>query len=186
MKTICRYCGIEFEQTDEGRKRYCSKKCYSCAKAKRHYVRYGILGSRRVDDRFLCGFCGRSYKPTGRKQKYCSGECSASSQTRFLSIPECLESASRKLDKTIGYVRVYCPMHPKANGWGYVYEHRLIMEGIVGRLLTKEEQVHHINGKRWDNRPENLVLMSASDHSRLTSKNNRLSFLKNDNQNKSL
>ncbi len=32
------------------------------------------------------------------------------------------------------------------------------MEQILGRLLTKDENVHHKNGDRLDNRPENLEL----------------------------
>lgn len=61
-----------------------------------------------------------------------------------------------------GYVLVFSPDHPRVLTNGYVPQHRLAMESMIGRYLRSDESVHHKNGVRHDNRPENLELWARS------------------------
>lgn len=62
-----------------------------------------------------------------------------------------------------GYVKVLRKEHPRADTAGYVLEHVLVMEESLGRHLEPHERVHHRNGRRDDNRVENLELWKHKD-----------------------
>ena len=72
-----------------------------------------------------------------------------------------------------GYRVIYFPNHPsamKSNNWnGFIYEHIVKAERMLGRSLTKKEYVHHLNSNRLDNRVENLLVLECSQHTKLHS-----------------
>ena len=63
---------------------------------------------------------------------------------------------------TKGYSWVYT-MDDRFKGW--TKEHQLIAEWVTSRKLDEDECVHHVNFVKTDNRPENLRIMTKSEHS---------------------
>ena len=64
-----------------------------------------------------------------------------------------------------GYKMIYMPEHHRADSTGCVYEHILVAERKLGRLLKDGECVHHLNEIRNDNREENLIVFKTiGDH----------------------
>ena len=51
--------------------------------------------------------------------------------------------------------------HPRANKIGFVAEHIIVAEKMIGRHITKDEVVHHIDGDKKNNSPENLMVFST-------------------------
>lgn len=65
------------------------------------------------------------------------------------------------------YVFILNPEHPFACKDGYIREHRLVVEKSLNRHLTEQEQIHHINENKSDNRISNLYLFPThSEHMR--------------------
>jgi hypothetical protein len=61
-----------------------------------------------------------------------------------------------------GYALLYDPLHPNSFQGGWVTEHIVVMSELLGRPLAPGEEVHHLNGQRADNCPENLELWAKS------------------------
>lgn len=85
-------------------------------------------------------------------------------QGRFGELASNWRGGRRLANKRQGYYYVYSPTHPHCTTSGYVMEHILVAEKKIGRYLKRGEVVHHVNHIKSDNRPENLLVMTRSEH----------------------
>ena len=126
--------------------------------------------------RFGDPLAGRSYPGVISASKKCTAE---GCENKVLANGVCVAHYQRK--KKYGNSMEHIPIRKKNPGQIYasvkgtqgysvmwdatrkksVAQHRLVMEQIIGRPLTRKETVHHKNGNRGDNRPQNLELWAS-------------------------
>lgn len=114
-----------------------------------------------------CEGCGETVinYPSHKHSRFCSKECAApiihrSNKAPFQGAGPLHYGWKGGRAKAKGYVKIYTPDHPSVQGKKrkYVLEHRLVMEKMLGRLLTDTERVHHKDGNKTNNDPSNLEL----------------------------
>lgn len=94
-----------------------------------------------------CAQCGKQFFRPHKINKFCSRECYTAHRWGR-------PGKRRFTESRTGYIVV-------TKGTWRQYEHRAIMEKEIGRKLRPEESVHHRNGIKDDNRPENLELWAT-------------------------
>ena len=122
-----------------------------------------------------CEQCGGVFKPDRATSKFCSKACAGEARARCggpktveppkIAVMPKMVGDRRKNAR--GYIWRYEPDHPKASKSGWILEHRYVMAEHLGRPLTSDEVVHHINRIKDDNRVENLRVMTAVEHNQL-------------------
>lgn len=139
-------CGVEFYLRPSSTQQYHSKECRDADKKK---------SVERT-----CSQCGKVYRRF--LSQIADGDSGCCGQVCFKAAKRAAAIGSKKKTSD-GYVVVFLPDHPQAQpSTGYVMEHRLVMEEIIGRPLLSGEEVHHKNGIRNDNRPTNLEFWEFS------------------------
>lgn len=132
----CLRCGAEFtaKAAHAERRQFCSRQCTHAARTERALVEKN------------CANCGKPFRSQPyRNVSLCSTEC----------LREVRAKKKRKhpsgwsIDPRSGYVR------GSRNGVA-ILQHREVMEKVLGRALRPYENIHHKNGEKSDNRPENL------------------------------
>ena len=113
-----------------------------------------------------CGILMVLHPSTAQTRRFCTKACEHAQRTKRPTGR--IVNGRPVLINAMGYLTIYAPAHPAAGHNGRVLEHRIIMEQVLGRPLTREEHVHHRNGDKTDNRPENLEVLAPDEHTRVT------------------
>lgn len=176
MLKVCEECKTEFNAR-RSINQFCSRRCLAFA---RHRNRGH--GKKPI----ICATCGKtvlmgSYQAS--VQKYCSRACYKLRETKWSRSFNCAHCGKEVVrvkhthfNAAAKFCSVQCRAESRRKGGtttsqGYraihlkgkpILEHRHVMEQTLGRSLTREETVHHRNGQRTDNRPDNLELWSKS------------------------
>jgi hypothetical protein len=111
----------------------------------------------------VCKLCGKEfYRWCGQVNAvYCSRKCSCKSKhtKEFQSYAGKLGGAVKVALRGTG------KKHPYIKEYGQ-HQHRVVMEKILGRKLTFNDVVHHIDGDGHNNHPSNLKLMTHAEHAK--------------------
>lgn len=155
----CEICGetiyVKVWQAKIGQGRFCSRDCFNVWQAR--------------DSRSLtCDWCGEPFqvRPSS-PSRFCSWDCQVEGKrTKALD----REHNGRRVQlRNPGYIYVWEPDHPKAFMYdGWYPEHRLVVEKQIGRVLETEEIIHHKDGQKDNNAPDNLQLVTKTEHQELT------------------
>jgi endogenous inhibitor of DNA gyrase (YacG/DUF329 family) len=158
----CAVCGTPFyrvQSSIDRDRRLCSRACVHASLARTPTIK-------------PCAHCGAemSLKPSQSHRQFCSQRCAA--DHKIVRPSGRIHNGRPVRINAFGYVMIWEPSHPNQGMKGWQLEHRFLVEQALGRYLTSDEQVDHVNQDKTDNRLENLQVLDASSHSIKTNAEN--------------
>ena len=156
----CLICEKEFVKKSHTTGEYCSRKCWiwsvmghpSYTKGKHWKMPEGFGEKVKIWMKGNKNALG-SKRTLGMREKYRQSKLGA-------------KNPNWQGGRTItvqGRIKILKPEHPRADKSGYVFRSIVVMEGKVGRYVSRKEVVHHISGNKIDDRPENLWLFKNTN-----------------------
>lgn len=131
-----------------------------------------------------CDYCDEQFQRRDRhgnrnKHFFCSSKCAAEFKTKkiLVSCDWCDNKFYKKTSDINRSERNFCchkcsenfirgtglrGLNPKVYG---IPNHRRLAEKKIGRSSLHDEEVHHVDGNHLNNKPDNLVVMKAGEHS---------------------
>lgn len=172
----CKQCGVERGFPKSARRQFCSDGCSKKFRSGSNHPRWvsariGICLQCDGDfPRYVVRPAGKAKnRPSYSERKFCSRSC------RILYRRNNPYPRDAKIGDTFKWKDGY--VYEKVLGRGWLPQHRYIMEGIVGRKLSPLEDVHHKNGNKDDNSPDNLQLLSRSEHRKLHARAEKITLI---------
>lgn len=138
---ICKICG---KGRDVG-----SRKCTDCRKeANRVRAKKRFLEKGRTMYDKNCVACKNPYRAWRKQSVLC---------------PTCYKQSRMPAGELASNNYVY----KRYAKYDYAHEHRRIVETYLGRILTTNEVIHHVDGNTKNNDPSNLIVLTRSAHGKL-------------------
>lgn len=150
-RCVCEHCGTVFYVVPSAVGRFCSRHCMNEGRR-----------TRPKNDPRPCETCGTTFKPdrSSGDARFCSARCiGLSPKGRAKAAKMARDTGPQRGDLMRG--KGAGKTYRKRNGR---HEHRLVAEEKIGRPLRNGEVVHHIDGDKHNNDPDNLAVMSQREH----------------------